>query len=151
MYDCSTMQTPLLSYTKEYRYPYYLSTIITRLDVDPIITSSPLGPITEFSNMQSLDQFGTKMYSVAAGVYELYIICRTTNRSAEVTFSLNFTEIIGHLDFYSAVDNVTVKRIEGIIIPYARKLFIARLLDTRNNNSVGWDLHIGDMILVKLE
>jgi len=145
------MQGALLSDTKEYKYPYYLSTITTRLDVEPIITSSTVGPIAQFSNMVPLDQFATKTYAVDQGVYELYIFCKTNNRSTSVTFSLNFADIIGNVDFYSAVENITVKRIEGIVIPYSQKVFITGILDTRNNDSVAWDLNIGDMILVKIE
>ena len=75
----------------------------------------------------------------------------TTSRSGSVVFKMNGVQIIGSVDFYSPITNVTLKRVEGIAINGYIKLYVSGLVDSQNLDSTGYDIMLGDMWFVKQE
>jgi hypothetical protein len=133
-----------------YRIPFFFFDLVTRFDVPPIITSS-VAPMTTFGNMVILDRFVSPSVVLEQGFYDIYMLCTTNDRSGTVVFDLNYEQIIGSVDFYSPITNVTLKKIEGIEIPISKKIFVSGIVDTTNPSSTGYDVIISELVFIKYD
>jgi|APGre2960657404_1045060.scaffolds.fasta_scaffold09982_4 hypothetical protein len=124
----------------------------TRFEPRLTITQSAAGMMGYFADMVLDDIFVSPNFIVAEkGIYDLYMYATTTSRSGSVLFKIDGQEIIGSLDFYSPITNVTLLRVEGIVVNGYRKISIHGKVDTANPDSTGYDIMLGDMWFVKQE
>ena len=128
---------------------FYLT---TRFLPPPIYKSTPLGVMSSFAGMVVGDIFLSPLFVVyEKGTYDLYIECQTTRSSGNVVFSIRFGEIIGFVNFYSYVENTTIKAVEGIVFTGARKISIQGVVDSGSPGTNGFNIIIGKMWLAKRE
>ena len=129
-----------------------LSDLTTRFDVPVTVTSTEAGMMGSFSGMVIDDIIVTQRYLVhERGIYDIFMYCITNKHSASTVFRIDGQEIIGFVDFYSPTKNVTVKRIEGVVINGSRKISLHIKTETKDPNSSGYDVIIGDIWFVKRE
>jgi hypothetical protein len=144
--------TGLTNVTQKLFHNYTNFGVSTRFDPTLTITQSAAGMMGQFADMDLNDIFVSPTYIIPdRGVYDLYMYATTTSRSGSVVFKMNGVQIIGSVDFYSPITNVTLKRVEGIQINGYIKLYVSGLIDSQNLDSTGYDIMLGDMWFVKQE
>jgi hypothetical protein len=133
-------------------YNNTLSDLTTRFDVPVTVTSTVGGMMGSFANMVIDDIIVTQRFFInEKGIYDIFMYCVTNKHSASTVFRIDGQEIIGFVDFYTPLHNVTVKRIEGVVINGSRKISLHIKTETKDPESTGYNVTIGDIWFAKRE
>jgi hypothetical protein len=123
--------------------------ITTRFNAVRVFKESPFSNLTWYAGTTINDIFQSKLLLFAEiGLYDMQIECETNGMSGNMVFYLdNF--IIGAVDFYSKFQNFTIKYIEGIQITLPRKYVLTGKVDTKNPSSLGYNIVMGNIKIIK--
>jgi hypothetical protein len=123
--------------------------IVTRFNPTPIIKRSPFKNLTWFTGTTINDVFQSKPLGFnESGLYDMEIECETGPLSGYIVFYLD-QNIIGAVDFYSMFPNFTIKYVEGIQIIAPNKYTLSGKVDTKNNDSLGFNIAMANIRLIK--